>query len=396
MALAALKANKLRSFLTMLGIIIGVGTVIGTISLIQGLNRLFANQISALGSGTLYIQKMPWFAGVDFFLYRNRKDITMKEYEAVKKYATLAAAVAPEMGARRIVKYKSEVVEGIRIIGTTEESSLIDNALPQFGRYLTQADVLRRRNVCVIGASVAENLFNKESPIGKRVKIGGYPFRVVGVMEKQGKFFGHSLDDRAIIPVGVFRKLYGSRRWMTIKVRVIDQERMDEAIDELTGILRRVRRVPPGEENDFAINQQSTMTDMYNKITGAVYLVMIGVGSLSLLVGGIGIMTIMLASVTERTREIGIRKAIGARRRDILWQFLIEAATLSGVGGVLGVGLAFAIAKVVASASPIPANIPPWSILLGLGFSSVVGIFFGIFPSAKAAKLDPVEALRYE
>lgn len=393
-ALGALRANKLRSFLTLLGIIVGVATVIGIVSLTEGLDKAFGDEISALGSDVLYVEKYPWFNRDDWDKFRNRKDITMKEVNALKKFMTLADAVSASVSTRRTVKYRSEFLKDVTISGTDEEKT--GSAFPEFGRDLTAMDVEHRRNVCVIGYDVAETLFKNKNPIGERVKIGSYNFKVIGILEKQGDIFGHSLDQEVRIPIGVFSKLYGTNRSITITIKIKYTELMEQTKDEIRGILRRVRKVPPGEDDDFSINQMDIIMQMYNSLTSALYAAAIGVGAISLLVGGIGIMNIMLVSVTERTREIGIRKAIGAKKRNILWQFLVESVIISALGGLLGIGLGFGLGKLISSISPLPATITVWSIFLGIGFSSGVGIFFGLFPASKAARLDPIESLRYE
>ncbi len=394
-ALGALAAHKMRAFLTVLGIVVGVTTVIGIVSLIQGLNRSFTEQVSDLGSDVLYIQKYSWFSNNDDWeKFRNRKNLTLKEVDALQNYATLASAVAPNVSSRRTIKYKNESMDEVRILGTNEEQ--ITGVFPEKGRVLSEIDVANRRFVCVIGWEVANKLFKDVDPVGERVKIGGHPFKVIGVLEKQGSFLGHNQDQEIWVPIGAFFKIFGSRRGMTIAVKVKSAGLIDEAKDEIRGILRRVRKVPPAEDDDFSINQMDLIMDMYKKLTSALYAAAIGVGSISLLVGGIGIMNIMLVSVTERTREIGVRKAIGAKRRNILWQFLIESVMISAVGGLIGVAFGFGLATMISSVSPLPASVSMWSVFLGLGFSSAVGIFFGIYPASKAAKLDPIEALRYE
>ena len=393
-AMGALRANKLRAFLTVLGIVVGVSTVIGIISLTQGLDEAFGEQISSLGSDVLYIQKFNWFDRDSWEEHRNRKDLTMKEVDAIREYATLAAAVSPSTRSRRTVKFRNESLEGVTILGTNEEKT--GSAYPEFGRDLSAIDVENRRNVCVIGWEVMDKLFKGKDPVGEWVKISGHPFRVIGVLEKQGSVFGHTLDQEARIPIGVFFKLFGRQRSLTIQVKVKDTKLIEEAKDELRGILRRIRRVPPDKEDDFGINQMDLIVQMYNRLTGALYAAAIGVGAISLLVGGIGIMNIMLVSVTERTREIGIRKAIGAKKRNVLWQFLIESVAISAVGGIIGIMAGFGLGRVIAAVSPLPATVSLWSIFLGLGFSSAVGIFFGIYPASKAARLNPIEALRYE
>ncbi len=395
-AFHALLANKMRTFLTTLGIVIGITTVIGIHSIIQGLNNAFYTSISAIGSDVLFVQKFSWFSNRDWLEARNRKNITMKEANAIKKYATFATAVAPTVGARRAVKYKSEQLKDVTIIGSTEDYTVTSNVVPEYGRPISKQDVDHNRAVCVIGWEVADRLFKKENPIGKRIKLGSYKFRVIGVLEKRGSLFGQNLDTEVIVPIGVFQKIYGSRRWMTIEVKVISADRIEDAKDELIGILRRVRKVPPGEDNDFAINQQDMIADMYKRLTNALYAVAFGVGSIALIVGGIGIMNILLVSITERTREIGIRKALGAKKRDILWQFLIESLVVSAIGGIIGILTGFLAAKGISSATSLAASVSLSSAFIGIVFIALVGLFFGIFPAYKASKLDPIESLRYE
>ena len=396
MAFNSLKANKLRSILTTLGIIMGVATVITILTVINGLDDAFSKQISILGSDNLFISKLPWTAGMEFFKYRNRKDITLKEVNAIKEQATLVRAVAPIARTRRAVKYKNESLSGVAINATNEQYKDAANAYPEYGRFMTQFEVDHRRHVCVLGWEVAEKLFKFESPLGKKIFIGGYPFHVVGVLEKRGSIFGENLDENIHIPLGTFHKIFGSRRSLLIQVKVLDATILEEAKDELRGILRRVRRVPPNKEDDFAINQQDVFTNLYKSLTTGLYAVAVGIGAISLLVGGIGIMNIMLVAVTERTREIGVRKALGARKRDLLWQFLVESVVISAVGGVIGIGIGFGLGKLLEAMTPIPARITPLAVAVGIGFSSAVGIFFGLYPASKAARLDPIEALRYE
>ena len=393
-AFGALVSHKLRSFLTILGIVVGVTTVIGIMSLTQGLNKAFGEEISTLGSDVLYVQKFSWFSREDWEKFRNRKDLTMKEVNALIQYMTLAEAVAPNVDTRKTVKFGSESLEEVQITGTTEQKT--SGVLPEFGRDLSAVDVEHRRAVCVIGWEVADKLFKGRDPLGERIKIAGHPFRVIGVYEKRGDLFGHNLDQEVTIPIGMFFRLFGRHRWITIEVKVKDAAYLEQAKDEIRGILRRVRRVPPGEDDDFSINQMSVIIDFYNNLTRTLYAAAIGVGAISLLVGGIGIMNIMLVSVTERTREIGVRKAIGAKRRDILWQFLVESVAISAFGGVIGILLGFGLGKLIEVLTPLPATVSMVSIFLGIGFSSMVGIFFGIYPASKAAKLNPIESLRYE
>jgi len=395
-ALDALRSHRMRAILATLGIVIGVTMVVGIASIIDGLNKAFYSSISALGSDTLYIQKLPWFTE-DFWKYRNRKDLTLKEAEAVKEYASLVSAVAPIVGTSRDVKFGSQKLNDVVIIGTNNEYRETDNAEPELGRYLSESDVHRNRHVCVLGHEVAVKLFEYVNPISRTIKLGGHPFQVIGVLEEKGKFLGIDMDTRVYIPIGAFQKLFSLRkRYMSVAVKVVDTEMMDEAKDELRGILRRVRRVPPNEEDDFAINQQDVFTRLYKSLTGGLWAAAIGIAAISLLVGGIGIMNILLVSVTERTREIGIRKAIGARNRDILWQFLLESLAITAVGGTIGFLIGFGLGKLLAAVTFLPASMAMWMVYSGIGFVIAVGLIFGIYPASKAARLKPIDALSYE
>jgi putative ABC transport system permease protein len=395
-AMGALRAHKVRAALTTLGILIGVTTVIGLVSLIQGLNRSFAGQVASLGSNVLYVEKYPWFAGEDWYVYRNRKDITRRQAEELAGMVRNAEHIAPIGYTRRPIKFQDSRAEGILIRGTTPEYQEVGDVFAEQGRFFTEIEDKRRNQVCVLGQAVVDAIFKDSDPLNKRVRIGPFKFLVVGIKVKKGNLLGFNQDEDVIIPIRTFEKLFGAYRSLDIVVEATDQEAMEETKEEVRWAMRVIRKLPPGEPDDFSINQQDMLTDMYQKITSTIYLVMIGIGTISLVVGGIGIMNIMLVSVTERTREIGIRKALGARRRDILWQFLVEAVTLSCVGGVLGILIGFGLGKLIAAVSPLPASVSMWSVFLGLGFSSAVGIFFGLYPAAKAARLNPIEALRYE
>lgn len=394
-AFSALRENKLRTSLTTIGIVIGIVAVTLMATAIEGLNRAFSSSISALGSDVLYVQKYPWFSN-DFYKYKNRKNIKLSDAEMVEKYSTYATAVAPVVRSRKTVKHREKSLDRVLIIGTTASYRETSSSFPEYGRFMSETDVSHSRNVAVIGTEVADKLFEKQDPIGNRVKIGGKPFKVIGILEEKGSFLGMmDLDSRIIIPVGTFYKSFGTRRSVNIEVKIEDPALLEDAKDELSGIMRRARKVPAGADEDFSINQQSLFSDMYDKMTGAIYAAGIIITALSLLVGGIGVMNIMLVSVTERTREIGIRKALGAKRRNIMVQFLIESASICLSGGVIALSIGYAL-SIVVDKFLLPTAMPLSWALVAIIISALIGIGFGLYPAAKASKLDPIEALRYE
>jgi len=347
-ALSSLRENKFRSTLTTLGIIIGIVAVTLMATAIEGLNRAFSTSISSLGSDVLYVDKMPWFTNNDFFKYNNRKDIRIKDAESIVRYASHVKAVAPVVSANKTIKHREKSLERVLILGTTTSYRETANSYPEYGRFLSETDVSHSRNVAVIGSDVADNLYENEDPLGSKIRISGRPYKVIGILEKKGSLLGMmDLDSRVIIPVGTFGHSFGTRRRVSIQVKVDDPEYLEESKDELIGIMRRIRRVHPSAEDDFSINQQSVFTDLYDNITGAIYGAGIVITALSLLVGGIGVMNIMLVSVTERTREIGIRKALGARRRSILFQFLIESSAICLLGGIIALAIGFGISLII-------------------------------------------------
>ncbi len=395
LALGSLRSNMLRSLLTTLGIVIGITTVIGIISVITGLNRAFSSELSAIGSNVIYVQKFNWGKN-DWELSRKWKNIGFDELDAIRRSSRLADKAAPSFTTRGPVKHEGRSLEEVTIHGRGVGDQEIRGYVPAAGRLLTRTDFTSSRNVVVIGWDVAEKLFPHETPVGKPVSVRGVRMLVVGVLEKKGSMFGSNLDVTVTMPIGTFMKYFGRKRWMTIAVLPSKGANPDDVVDELRGILRRVRKVKFGEPDDFGINRIDVLEDLYTKLTGGLYAAMFGVGSISLLVGGIGIMNIMLVSVTERTKEIGIRKALGARPRAILLQFLVEAIVLSCLGGAIGTGLGFAAAAVIDAVSPVPAAVQPWSIALGLGFSAGIGLVFGVVPARRAAAKSPIESLRYE
>jgi len=397
MAWDALRSHKLRSLLTTLGILIGVTTIIAIWTTIQGLNDYVYGQLSNIGGNTIFVEKWPWVIQGDFWKYRNRKDVTYREYEAIKKHSTLAYKIAPQVFSPKKVSYKNESFDNIFIIGSTEDYSETANVFPATGRFLTELDVRNNRMVCVLGDEVAKRLFKDENPLERKIKIDGQRYQVIGILERKGNFFGQNMDDFVVVPFGTFRNVTsGHMRGMRISVMTDNPAKLEDLKDEIRGIMRTVRRTPPAEDDDFSINQQDVLTDFYRQMTGTLYLIVFIIGGISLLVGGIGIMNIMLVSVTERTREIGIRKAIGANRRNVLSQFLIEAITISSFGGFIGIILGYAAGTVILSQMDLTTGVSIVSIVIGFGFSTLVGVSAGFYPAFKASRLNPIESLRYE
>jgi len=403
MAVDSLRAHKLRSFLTMLGIVIGVMTVIGMVSVIQGLNSSFMSELQAAGSDMIHIQKYEAVQmGQMSEEERTRKDLTLEDAAAIEREAPLVKAVAVSAFVSVFtpveIKHLSHKSDTAMVIGMNDKWPVVMSLyLPRLGRFVTESEVARSARVCVLGSELADALFPNLNPLGKEIRVGPEAFTVVGVLTKRGQMFGQSRDNFAGIPITTLMKHFSYEK---DRLEIIAVPRtagtIDETIQEIRNVLRQRRKVPFGKPDDFAVMTQDTLVDLYNQLTGAAYLVMIVISSIGLLVGGIGVMNIMLVSVKERTREIGIRKAIGARSGDILKQFLIEAMFLTGSGGLIGVFIGFGIALLVRAATPLPAAVSPWSVILGLAVSMSIGLFFGIFPAQKAARMDPIVSLRYE
>ena len=398
-ALDAIWSNKLRSFMTVLGNIVAVTSIIAVVSLVQGLNEYVTNAIlSDVGADNFTIQRMPVIrTQADEDRVRNNPRITLDEAAAIKKFSDNIKAISAEASSSAQMSFRSETVDGAQVQGVSPDYINFATYDVERGRLINPVEVGSGRPVTVIGWDVADKLFGPIDPIDKTIKIGSQHFRVVGVHKKKGSAFGNSQDNFAIIPLPIFKKMYGSRMFgLQLVVKPKSPEVVKAAMDDATVALRVDRRLRPNEPDNFGMFTSDTLLGIYHTATNGIFAVLIGVVALSLVVGGIVIMNIMLMVVSERTREIGLRKALGARRRDIVWQILTESVTLSTFGGIVGTFFGFILAQIISKLSPLPAAVQVWSVLAGVGITAVVGLFFGLYPAMRAAKLDPIEALRRE
>ncbi|MBM7117323.1 ABC transporter permease [[Archangium] primigenium] len=395
-ALFSLKSNRMRTVLTTVGIGIGVATLLAIVGIIQGLNASFDKQLASMGTNTLYVSKFPWVMKGDWWQFRNRKNFTLGQVDQIRSQFTYMSGLAPMVARAGDVSFNGEQLSMVDVTGTTSEYISVASYQVLSGRPLTDGDDAMSRPVAVIGATVAANLFpGGLDPIGRTIRIDGRPFQVVGTLAPKGKLLDRDQDLTVLVPFKTFYASFG-RRSFSMAISIKSTEDMRKAEDQLVGILRRVRGTPPGQPDDFSINRPEMLAQTYEQLTGALYGVAVGVGFITLLVGGIGIMNIMLVSVRERTREIGIRRALGARKRTIVLQFLMEASAVSALGGLLGTIVGLGTAKVLSLVTPLAADVRWSTVAGGVGFAALVGLLFGIWPAARAAQLDPVEALRYE
>ena len=398
-ALQAIWANKLRSFLTVLGNIVAVTSIIAVVSLIQGMNAYVTDAIvTGVGADNFTIQRNPVVrTQADEERVRSNPRITLADAEAVRRFGDeniLAVAVQGNSGTK--ITYRAQTLNNVQIQGVSREYLYFSTFDAERGRPISQAEIDKHRPVTILGYETAEQLFGAADPIDKVILIGTTHFRVVGVSEKKGSIFGNSQDEFAIVPIGVFQKMFGSRTNLQIMVKPRGPDAVKAAMDDATVALRIQRRLRPSEPDNFGMFSSDSLLGLYHTATNGIFAVLVGVVALSLVVGGIVIMNIMLMVVSERTREIGLRKALGARRRDIIWQILTESVTLSTFGGMVGIGLGFLLALAISSATPLPAAVQVWSVLMGIGITALVGLFFGMYPAMRAARLDPIEALRRE
>ncbi len=398
LALASIWGNKLRSLLTLLGNIVAVSSIIAVVALIQGVNGAVSDAIvSDLGADSFTIRR----TGIarnqdDIDRQRNNPRITLDEAQAIRRFGTTIAAVMAQAQQNSTVAYRTEELSSITVQGVTDAYLEFSTFDAERGRMVSPVEISRQRPVALIGWQVADRLFGQADPLDKDIKIAGVPFRVVGVSAKKGAFFGNSLDEFVVIPLGNYQKLFGSRQSLALMVKPRSTQAVALARDEARTALRVTRHLGPGEPDNFGIVASDSVLDIFQQATQGIAAVLVGVVALSLLVGGIVIMNIMLMVVSERTREIGLRKALGARSRDIMSQVLTESITLSMMGGLIGAGLGALFAKGLAAMTPLPAVIEPWSVAVGVLVTGVVGLFFGWYPAQRAASLAPIEALRRE
>jgi putative ABC transport system permease protein len=397
-ALNAVWANKLRSFLTVLGNIVAVTSLIAVVSLVQGMNAYVTDAIvTDVGADNFTIQREPVVrTEADEERIRNFPRITLQDAKAVRQFGEHVRAVAAQAQGRAQVSYGQEALEAVQVQGVTRDYIHFGTFTAEQGRLINPTEVDRDRPVTLIGWQIADRLFGPVDPIDKIIKIRGLHFRIVGVSEKKGAVFGQSQDEFVIIPLGLYMKMFGSRQSLQLLVKPSSPDLVQEAMDDATVALRIERRLRANEGDNFGMFTSDTLLGVYEQATAGIFAVLIGVVALSLVVGGIVIMNIMLMVVSERTREIGLRKALGARRRDIVWQILTESITLSTFGGMVGTLLGFLLALAISSVTPLPASVQVWSVVMGLGITAIVGLFFGLYPAMRAASLDPIEALRRE
>jgi putative ABC transport system permease protein len=400
-AVGSLRTSKLRSFLTLLGIILATTTLIAVMAVINGMDEYIAQQVSDMGSDGFRIRRMLMIGRVDpkKFLERDRRnpEMSREEFHFVRQNATLVREIGMEAFRRALVKYGSQKIDGVQIVGVTSNMGAISNTQLAIGRFISETEDRRRLPVAVIGNDLKQEFFAQIDPLGKTISIEGRPFEVIGVARAKGSAFGNSQDSFAMIPVETYFKIYGFRKVnLGYNAVALNANRLYEAMDEVRSLLRAARHQRPAEEDSFDMAASESLVGAWQRLTGAIAASAMAVVSVFMVVGGVVIMNIMLAVVTERTHEIGIRKAIGARRRDIMNQFLVESSMLSALGGLIGVLLAWGVAVLVRNSTPVPMAVPATAVVVGVGLSALVGLFFGIYPARRAARMDPIEALRHE
>lgn len=399
-AVDSLRKNKLRTFLTLLGIILATTTLIAVTSLIHGMNLYIADKVSNMGSDGFRIVRMAWFGPFDpkkfFEMDKRNPQIRPDEYYFLRDHAQMLASLGMMVSRNARVSYKGISQESVNVQGITDNIPAINNVQVDTGRGITYEEVRRHAAVAFIGNDLRNRFFQGVDPIGKTVAIEGNPYQVIGVAKELGSVFGNSQDNFVMIPIESYFKTYGSYSGIRMIAKAMDQEHLSEAEDESRVLLRSYRHLGPKQDDNFSLFASDTLVSTWQSLTSTIAAMAVGIVSVFMVVGGIVVMNIMLAVVTERTHEIGIRKSLGARRRDILNQYLVESAVLAGSGGLIGVCAAWMVSALVRAATSVPMALPVTSVAIGVGLSATVGLFFGIYPAQKASKLDPIEALRAE
>lgn len=399
-ALSSLRTSKLRSFLTLLGIILATTTLIAVMSLIHGMDVYIADKVSDMGADGFTVVRMAFFGNFDPKKYleflRKNPELRREEYEFIKSKATLVKEIAIYVERSGPAVYEGDRVDGVSIVGVTPNYAAIANTQLEAGRYLSEVDNQRHLMVAVLGHDFKDRWFPNVEAVGKTVQIDGRPYEVIGVAKAKGSVFGQSQDNYVAMPAETYFKSYGARRGISYSVTAAGHDQLMQAQEEVRVLIRSYRKLLPGQEDNFAVFNSGTIANAWSQMTGAIAATAIAVVSIFMVVGGVVIMNIMLAVVSERTQEIGIRKSLGARRADILNQFLVESAVLAASGGLLGVAIAWVFSVAVSALTPVPMSMPLGSVALGVGLSMTVGLFFGIYPARRASKLDPIEALRVE
>jgi putative ABC transport system permease protein len=398
LALASIWANKLRSMLTLLGNIVAVSSIITVVALITGVNAAVTDAIvSDLGADSFTIQRMGMTQNEDEFeRMRNNPLVTLEDAEAVKRFAVSVESVMAQAQTQSRVAYRDEELETVQVQGVSDEYLDFATFDAERGRMITPTEITRKRPVTLIGWGIADRIFGAEDPLDKKIRIAGVPFTIVGVSKKKGAAFGQSLDEFVVIPLGSYQKLFGARQSLQLMVKPLDATYAQQARDEARVALRVDRGLKPSEPDNFGLVASDSVLGIFQQATAGIAVLLVGIVGLSLLVGGIVIMNIMLMVVSERTREIGLRKALGAKRRDIMSQVLTESVTLSLVGGIVGIALGALFSTIISSLTPVPSSVELWSVALGVIITAAVGLFFGWMPARRAAMLDPIEALRRE
>lgn len=400
-AIGSLRGSKLRSFLTLLGIILATTTLIAVMSVIEGMNRYIAEHITEdLGADSFQIRRMvmvgQWDPKKWLEMQRRNPEMTREEFEFLKSHVTLSREIGMEAFQMVTVHYGTEQIERVELQGASANIGLISNMEAAAGRFFLETEDQRHMPVVFIGNDVKQRLFANVNAVGKTLEIQGHRYEVVGVSKAKGSVFGHSLDNFVVIPIESYFKLYSARKGIGYHALAIDHEHLVRSQDEIRMLLRARRHVAPNQDDNFGIFTADSVVSTWEKMTAAIAATAIAVVSVFMVVGGVVIMNIMLAVVTERTHEIGVRKAVGARKADILKQFLVESSMMAAAGGLLGVILAWGVAVLVRTTTPVPMAVPASAVFVGVSLSATVGLFFGIYPAKRAAKLDPIEALRAE